>query len=213
LATLADGVVGLRIAVADGYFDTAGMDEAAEAVAAVADALGARQTALIEGAAEARAAAFLITNAESAALHVQRLRSRAQDFDPDTRDRFLAGALLPASWVIQAQRVRRWFHDSMMGVFRKTDLIIAPATPCSAPRTGQAMMEVRGEQVPVRPNLGIFTQPISCVGVPVVSVPIFSNALPIGVQLIGPPWREDLCLRAAYALEAAGIAVSRPPAQ
>jgi 1-carboxybiuret hydrolase len=213
LATLADGVVGLRIAVADGYFDTAGMDEAAEAVAAVADALGARQTALIEGAAEARAAAFLITNAESAALHLLRLRSRAQDFDPDTRDRFLAGALLPASWVIQAQRVRRWFHDSMMGVFRKTDLIIAPATPCSAPRTGQAMMEVRGEQVPVRPNLGIFTQPISCVGVPVVCVPIFSNALPIGVQLIGAPWREDLCLRAAYALEAAGIAVSRPPAQ
>ncbi|GEO16136.1 amidase family protein [Microvirga aerophila] len=115
------------------------------------------------------------------------------------------------AWVIQAQRVQRWFHDSMMGVFRKTDLIIAPATPCSAPRIGQAMMGVRGEQVPIRPNLGLFTQPISCVGVPVVSVPIFSNTLPIGVQLIGPPWREDLCLRAAYALEAAGIAVSRPP--
>ena len=79
------------------------------------------------------AAAFLITNSESAALHLDRLRRRAEDFDPDTRDRFLAGALLPAAWVARAQRVRRWWLERALAAFRNVDLLIAPATPCAAP--------------------------------------------------------------------------------
>jgi 1-carboxybiuret hydrolase len=211
LPTLASGSKDLRIAVAGGYFDCVGLNEASEAVARAARALGATETVELGGAAEARAAAFLITNSESASFHLQRLRSRADDFDPDTRDRFLAGALLPAAWVIQAQRVRRWFHDRVMALFRSFDLLIAPATPSTAPLVGQTSMTLRGEVAAVRPNLGLFTQPISCIGLPVAAVPITSHALPIGVQLIGAPWREDLCLRGAYALEQAGLAVSSPP--
>jgi len=52
----------------------------------------------------------------------------------------------------------------------------------------------------------MLTQPISFLGLPVVSVPLTTaSGLPIGVQLIAPPWREDLCLRAAWALEQRGI--------
>ena len=91
------GVETLRIAIAGGHFDASGMEAAADAVVAVSQALGATRTFAVDGAAEARAAAFLITNAESAAFHLGRLRERADDFDPDTRDRFLAGALLPAA--------------------------------------------------------------------------------------------------------------------
>jgi aspartyl-tRNA(Asn)/glutamyl-tRNA(Gln) amidotransferase subunit A len=197
--------------VAGGYFDTSGLDQASEAVTVVAQALRAAETVAIEGAAEARAAAFLITNAESAAFHLDRLRTQAHNFDPDTRDRFLAGALLPATWLVQAQRMRRWFHERMMDLFARADLIIAPATPYPAPLVGQTTMVLRNEMVAVRPNLGLFTQPISCVGLPVATVPLFSGGMPVGVQLIAAPWREDLCLRAAHALEAAGIAVARPP--
>ena len=80
-----------------------------------------------------RAAAFLITNAESAAFHLERLRSRADDFDPETRDRFLAGALLPAAWVVAGATrpplVSRAGHGAVSGV----DLIVAPATPVPRP--------------------------------------------------------------------------------
>ncbi len=72
-------------------------------------------------------------------------------------------------------------------------------------------MLLRGDAIAVRPNLGLFTQPISCVGLPVAAVPFFTDAMPIGVQLIAAPWREDHCLRAAYVLEQAGVAVSHVP--
>lgn len=210
MPTLKDGVSGLRIAIAGGHFSTDAMPEAKAAVAAVAQALGATQVVDIAGAGIARAAAFLITNGESSAFHLQRLQQRADDFDPETRDRFLAGALQPTTWYLQAQRARRWFHDEMMRLFGTVDLIIAPATPCVAPKIGQKIMTLRGGTVPLRPSLGLFTQPISCIGLPVAAVPVFGETLPIGVQLIAAPWREDLCLRAAHAVAEAQIAVAKP---
>lgn len=210
LPALQHGVSGLRIAIAGGYFSTDAMPEAQAAVAAVAKALGATQVIDIAGAGIARAAAFLITNGESSAFHLQRLQQRADDFDPETRDRFLAGALQPTAWYLQAQRARRWFHDEMMQLFETVDLIIAPATPCVAPEVGQKTMTLRGETVPLRPNIGLFTQPISCIGLPVAAVPVFGETLPIGVQFIAAPWREDLCLRAAYAVAEAQVAAAKP---
>ncbi len=56
--------------------------------------------------------------------------------------------------------------------------------------------------MPLRPNIGIYTQPISFIGLPVVSVPLWTaQGLPIGVQIITPPWRESLGLRIAAYLE------------
>ncbi|MGF7052160.1 aspartyl-tRNA(Asn)/glutamyl-tRNA(Gln) amidotransferase subunit A [Bosea sp. OAE752] len=211
LPTLKDGVSGLRIAIAGGYFATDAMPEAQAAVTAVARALGAVRVIDVAGAGIARAAAFLITNGESSAFHLQRLQQRADDFDPETRDRFLAGALQPTAWYLQAQRARRWFHDEMMRLFETVDLIIAPATPCTAPELGQKTMVLQGNTVPLRPNIGLFTQPISCVGLPVAAVPVFGGLLPIGVQLIAAPWREDICLRAAYAVARTQVASAQPP--
>ena len=210
-SALMKGASGLRIAIADGYFASDGMSEAKAAVDVVSTALGVTKKLALEGAAVARAAAFIITDVESSAFHMQRLREQADDFDPDTRDRFLAGAMLPASWYVDAQRARRWFHDEMMEIFADVDVIIAPATPTIAPELGQRTLDIRGETVLLRPNLGLFTQPISCIGLPVATVPVFAGPLPMGVQLIAPPWREDLCLRVAHALERDGVAVAKPP--
>ena len=62
-----------------------------------------------------------------------------------------------------------------------------------------------GVEMPVRPNLGIYTQPISFIGLPVVAVPVPLKPLPIGVQIIAAPWREDIALRVAHALEKNGV--------
>jgi aspartyl-tRNA(Asn)/glutamyl-tRNA(Gln) amidotransferase subunit A len=63
----------------------------------------------------------------------------------------------------------------------------------------------------VRPNLGIYTQPISFIGLPVAAVPVALKPLPIGVQIIAAPWREDVVLRIAHALEKAGAVSAQRP--
>ena len=215
---LGAGTAGLRIAVAGGHFARNGHGEAFAAVAAVARALGATATVEIPEAARGRAAAFLITMAEGGNLHMPDLRTRPDDFDPMTRDRFLAGALLPAHWLLQAQRVRAAYRAAALKVFDEVDVIITPATPYVAPPIGQEMIEVDGERIPVRPNLGVYTQPISCIGLPALVVPLADPAalgtpqgLPIGVQLVAAPWREDSLFRVAAALERAGVAAAPQP--
>jgi AtzE family amidohydrolase len=207
------GIAGLRIAVAGDYFATGGMDEAHQALADVARALGATQKVSLPEAARARAAAYVISASEGGNLHLADLKKRAGDFDPMTRDRLLAGALVPAAWYLQAQRFRRWFRDRVREIFREVDIILAPATPCAAPLIGQETMMVGGVEMPTRANLGIFTQPISFIGLPVVAVPIRPpGALPLGVQVIAAPWREIDALRVARYLEQMGVANGRPVA-
>jgi aspartyl-tRNA(Asn)/glutamyl-tRNA(Gln) amidotransferase subunit A len=91
---------------------------------------------------------------------------------------------------------------------RDVDVLIAAATPCTAPLVDQQTMELAGTTVPVRANLGVLTQPISFIGLPVVAAPIARPGLPIAVQLIGRPWAEATLLRVAAALERAGVAVA-----
>ncbi|PLZ42298.1 glutaminyl-tRNA synthase (glutamine-hydrolyzing) subunit A, partial [Fischerella thermalis WC542] len=197
---------GIRIAIAGDYFCKGANLEALAAVQKVADALHVTEYVSIPEAHRARAAAFVITACEGANLHLEKLRQRPQDFDPATRDRFLAGALIPSHWYMQAQRFRSWFRDRVREVFEKVDIIIAPTTPISAPLIGQQTMILDGEEILVRPHLGLFTQPLSFIGLPVLSVPIQrTNALPLGVQLIAAPYHEALILQVASVLETKGI--------
>ncbi|KGE04334.1 AtzE family amidohydrolase [Pseudohaliea rubra] len=212
LPTLADGLHGLRVARAGGFFGAEDYPLARAAVERVCVALGAAREEPLPGAAAGRAAAYLVTNAEGAALHHIHLRQRAKDFDPDTRDRFLAGALLPADWYLRAQAARRAWRAEMAAVFRHTDLLVAPCTPCAAPPLGTRYLDLAGRRELLRPNLGLFTQPFSCIGLPALSVPLWlpGETLPIGVQLVAAPWREDLCLRAGEVLARSGVAEARP---
>ncbi len=216
VASLDSGVRGLRIGVLGGYFSRNATTQAREAVQAVAQALSSLDVAGIDFDVElpmveaGRAAAFLISNSEGAALHLHDLRVRANDFEPLSRDRFLAGALLPAAWVARAQRVRQVYASKVAELMQRYDILIAPSTPCSATTIGQESFEIDGKTLPVRPNMGLLTQPFSCIGLPVCSVPVFSTKypMPIGVQIIGAPWREDMVLRVSHHLENAGAVKS-----
>jgi len=212
LPSIDQGIAGLRIAVAGGYFKRGASPEAIDAVTRIANALGSTREIEIPEAGRARAAAFVITASEGAALHLDRLRMRAADFDPAIRDRLIAGAMIPAWLVVKAQKFRRWYQREVLKLFDSVDAILAPATPFPAPRIGQQIMMLDGTEVPLRPNIGIFTQPISFIGLPVVAVPVPLKPLPIGVQIIAAPWREDIALRIARALEKENVAhAPRPP--
>jgi len=227
------GSDGLRIAIAGGYFRKGAFPQAQTALERVAAALKVKREIEIPEAARARAAAYLITAAEGAALHLERLRTRARDFDPAVRDRLIAGAMIPAALTTKAQKFRRWYREQMLALFAGVDAILAPATPCTAPAIGQQTFVLDGVEMPVRANLGVYTQPISFIGLPVVVVPVpgaFSGKveagfpqkmrptkeatpMPIGVQIIAAPWREEVALRIAHALERAGVVAATKPSR
>ena len=210
-SSLVQNIGNLRIAIAGGYFQKNVFPEAVEAVARVAKALGATKTVEIPEAARARAAAYIITTTEGASLHLDRLRKRPNDFDPAVRDRFIAGAMIPAPFVDKAQKFRRWYRAQVLELFRSVDVILAPATPCVAPKLGQVNFTLDGVELPVRANIGVHTQPISFIGLPVVAAPVPLEPMPIGVQIIAAPWREDIALRVAYALERMGVTAAPAP--
>jgi aspartyl-tRNA(Asn)/glutamyl-tRNA(Gln) amidotransferase subunit A len=208
---LARGSEGLRIAIAGGYFRAGASAQAQTALARVAAALGVTNEIELPEAKRARAAAYVITASEGGALHLGRLRTRGRDFDPAVRDRLIAGAMIPAAHVAKAQKFRRWYHEQVLALFAHVDAVLAPATPCTAPAIGQRTFVLDGVELPVRANLGIYTQPISFIGLPVGAVPVPLQPLPIGVQIIAAPWREDVALRIAHALEQAGIVAATRP--
>jgi len=204
---------GLRIGVLGGYFHDNATAPARAVVQAAAAALGAVDVVQWPDAALGRAAAFIISAAEGGSLHLPNLRTRAQDFEPLSVDRFMAGALQPAVWYLQAQRFRRVYRDKVNALFQQWDVLLAPATPVAAQPLGTEWLDINGVRQPCRPAVGLLTQPISFAGCPVVAAPMWpadtsadTGGLPIGVQIITAPWREDLALRAAYALQCAGVA-------
>jgi len=192
---------GLRMARAVGYFEDNAEPAVVERVKDACRSLGVKKTVEIPEAARGRAAAFVITAAEGGQLHLPNLRKRPQDFEPLIVERLMAGALMPAAWYLQAQRVRRWYYRQVMELFKAVDVILAPATPRPAQRIGQDRFTVRGREMLARPNAGLLTQPISCIGLPVICAPVGRvDGLPVGMQIIAAPWREDHCFRVARAL-------------
>ncbi|KMV36451.1 AtzE family amidohydrolase [Franconibacter pulveris] len=196
----------LRCAVLTGYFDTWCDEDARTAVAQVAKALGTQETLTLPEAELARQAAFLLTAAEGGNHYLPQLRTEPHRFEPNSRERLLAGAMTPSAWYTQAQRFRGWFRDQTLGLFDNVDLLLAPATPCCATEIGAATMRINHTDLPVKASMGMLAQPISFLGLPVVTVPVMTaKGLPIGVQLIGAPWREATCLQAAKRLENLGV--------
>jgi len=205
------GIEGLRFAKAIGHFEVDLPVVAKAALDHITAALDVTRTIELPEAARARAAAYVITAAEGASLHLERLRERAHDFDPPVRDRLIAGTMISAHSVHRAQKFRRWYRERVLEIFEHVDVIIAPATPCAAPMIGQKTLEIGGVTMPLRPNIGIYTQPISFIGLPVVAVPVPLQPLPIGVQIITAPWREDIALRVARHIERTAVAVAPQP--
>ncbi|MFU2024708.1 AtzE family amidohydrolase, partial [Bordetella avium] len=206
----------LRVGILGGYFHDWSGPQARRSVAMAAEVLGARDVVELPDVEAARAAAFIITGAEGGALHQKRLIDHYAHYEPYSRDRLVAGSLIPATWVTQAQGVRRRFQQAVLPLFERFDVLISAATPVPATMIGTETLTLNGQSLPARASMGLLTQPISCIGLPAAVAPLWqgegsSAHLPLGVQLIAPPWREDLCLAAAQALEVAGLAVCRRP--
>jgi aspartyl-tRNA(Asn)/glutamyl-tRNA(Gln) amidotransferase subunit A len=192
-----------------GWFATPLHDDVAAAMDAAAEALGCAATVDLALAEAARAAAFVLTTAEGGQKHLPGLRARPGLYGPLVRDRLRAGALVPAAWVGDAQRLRRRLSEDLAALHARHPILLAPATPCPAFPLGAAEWEVAGVSLPIRLAIGMFTQPLTLAGVPIAVVARMgaTSGLPVGVQVIGRPWHEGEVLAAAQRLEAAGFRI------
>ena len=209
ISCLNQKIDGLRLASLDGYFKSNGSDESYESVNQVCKALNVTKSVKINNTDSARGAAFVITHCEGGLEHANDIRNNLDKFDPTTRSGFITGTLLPANWYVKAQKFRSWYRTQVLNIFNEFDVLLAPATPFSATKIGQKTMKLDGSDVPVLSNLGIYAQPLSFIGLPILSVPIHGiGDMPHGVQLIAAPGKESSLIKIASYLQNEGICVA-----
>jgi aspartyl-tRNA(Asn)/glutamyl-tRNA(Gln) amidotransferase subunit A len=142
--------------------------------------------------------------AESYAYHAECVARTPELYQPETLRRIRSGENISTAEYIQRRREldqeRRRAHD----FFSEVDLLVTPTTPIPAP----AIAHLKKDPAALRPTeLALLrnTRPFNVWGLPAISLPcgFTKSGLPIGLQVAGPHWREDLVLRLAYAYEQA----------
>lgn len=198
----------LRAGLLGGFFASYASEDAWRAVRLVGEQLQAIRTLdLPEGdMQQARSAATILSNVEVAAAHRNLLgvggETGGEALSPRLRTRLLAGALCADEWYRKALDFQKVFRARMTALFNDFDVLLAPCTPFPAPEFSCPSVTVNGRHLEVATHLGMFTQPISFAGFPVVTVPIMGRSgLPVGVQLIGKAFSEATCIRAAREVE------------
>ena len=202
--TVTGSAVGSRAALLGGWFARELAPEMEQALGTLAAALDL-PTVELDGVERARSAAFLITAREGGIRHLPELRTRAMEFDPQVRDRLIAGATLPEEAYAEAVAYRAIFLEAALALFDRHDVLIAPAAFGPAPPIDAPFVMVDGQQTPARNNLGRYTQPISFIGLPVIAAPLNVTGLPLGAQLIGRPGGEATLFAYARALLGQGL--------
>ena len=140
--------------------------------------------------------------AESYAVHTENLAKHSDLYLPETLRRIRTGENVSAAEYIERRRELEQARRNIHAVFAEVDLLVTPTTPMAAP----AIADLRANAEALRPaelKLLRNTRPFNVWGLPAISLPCgFTEAgLPIGLQIAGPPWREDLVLRLAHAYE------------
>lgn len=189
-----------KVGLLGGHFADNMEPAIAEAIGEAARAFGAEP---VEAplSTRARAAAYTIVAAEAARTHAERLRTRRHLFDTAIRDRLTAALLIPDAWIAEARAVGAAYTAEFDALFERFDMLIAPTVPCLAPPAEDALAMLPGTNIPLRAALGLYTQPISLLGLPVITVPLAtSTGLPTGIQLIGPMGGEARLFAAATRL-------------
>jgi AtzE family amidohydrolase len=210
--SLERGADGLRVVRAGGELWDAAEPAVHDAAERVAGALGAAGVLELPEVGRARAAAMVITAAEGADQHQQLLRERPEIVDARVRDRFLAGLDVAATDYLAAQRFRSWWQAQVLPLLDDIDVLVLPTVACAAPLIDQPTIEIGGVVLPTGAVLGRFTQPLSFIGLPALSVPLAGpDGLPLGVQLAGRPGSDAILVAAAAALEVDGVAGAITP--
>jgi aspartyl-tRNA(Asn)/glutamyl-tRNA(Gln) amidotransferase subunit A len=203
---------GLRIGFSEAFFFERiepDVERAVRAALARAQALGAKlQPVRVPDLAALNAVGQVILLSEAAAV-LAPYHKRRELFGEDVLALLDQGSLIPATDYIQAQRLRRSLAQDFAKIWSEADCLFTPATAITAPPIGQTTVTIAGTPEPVRPAATRMSRPFNVLGLPAISIPcgLDSSGLPIGLQIVAPPFEEASLLRVGAALEDSGIGV------
>jgi len=162
---------------------------------------------------EFNAVARLILLAEATSVHHRRLRERREDFSPELRALLDQGLFVTAVDYLDAQRRRRALMEAFDALLENVDVLVVPATPVTAPKIGQSDVEIGGLKQDTRLAMTRLVRGLNPTGLPVLTLPCGAGAgeLPIGMQIIGPRFQEELVLEAGHAYQQASAWHKRRP--
>jgi aspartyl-tRNA(Asn)/glutamyl-tRNA(Gln) amidotransferase subunit A len=217
VASLTGTVAGLRVGVPREFFFEgldADVQRAVEEAIQQLKSLGVAVSEVSWPSVRQAPMLYTISLAEGAAAHEQWLRTQGAYYGADVRERMQQGLLVPATAYLKAQRIRTLLRRDLERVFQKVDCLVTPTTATPAPKLDAGPSEIGAPTGALRVSLRRFTQPFNLTGSPAVTVPCgFSrDGLPIGLQLIGPPFDEARLLNLAHAYEHSTAWKDRHPA-
>ena len=225
-SALKDDVKGMKIGIPSSYFGE-GLDEEVRAAILKAADILKEKGAIVEtfdlGLVDyAIPAYYVIASAEASSnlsrfdgikygyrtkecegLHNMYKKTRSEGFGPEVKRRIMLGSFVLSSgyydaYYLKALRTKALIKKEFDKAFAKYDLILAPASPDTAPLLGSSLSD------PLKMYLGdIYTISVNLAGLPGMTVPcgLDSKGLPIGMQLIGDCFKEKDIIRAGYAFE------------
>ena len=221
-SALKDDVKGMKIGIPSSYFGE-GLDEEVKAAILKAADILKEKGAVVEtfdlGLVDyAIPAYYVIASAEASSnlsrfdgvkygyrtkeyegLHNMYKKTRSEGFGPEVKRRIMLGSfVLSSGYYLKALRTKALIKKEFDKAFAKYDLILAPASPDTAPKLGASLSD------PLKMYLGdIYTISVNLAGLPGMTVPcgLDSKGLPIGMQLIGDCFKEKDIIRAGYAFE------------
>jgi aspartyl-tRNA(Asn)/glutamyl-tRNA(Gln) amidotransferase subunit A len=147
---------------------------------------------------------------EASAILEPHLESR-NHFGADVLSRLDQGRLIPATDYINAQRMRRRLRAEFEKLWKEVDCFLTPTTPNTAPRVGENTVRLGGRDEDTRIAATRLVRGINVLGLPALSIPcgLSGAGLPVGLQIVGPPFEEAAILRVGAALEDGGVGI--PP--
>jgi aspartyl-tRNA(Asn)/glutamyl-tRNA(Gln) amidotransferase subunit A len=200
------GVRDIRVGLPENYYFTQVAGEVRTAVqkaAQRAEALGARVIPVRVPDIDAISmASLVILLAEAAAVYEPYL-DRQSEIGPDVQALLYQGRLVPATDYVNAQRIRKMLANEFRALFRSIDCLLTPSTPITAPRIGQRDVVIDGETLDTRMATTRFARGMNALGFPAMSMPCgeSTEGMPIGLQIIGRPFEENLLFALGEALE------------
>ena len=207
MAALTGDVRGVRVGLLRSFFLDGAAPDVRSAVETAARALEKAGAIVDEvalpGVRHVAAGALAVVATEAMTYHAAWLRTRRGDYDPDVSTRLMAGTFVTGVHYVRGQQARALIRREIDDALARRDVLLAPATPITAPGIDEWQTTLGDGPSEIRSALIRFTRPFNFSGHPACSLPcgFSTDGLPIGMQIVGRPFDEATVLRVGDAYQ------------